>query len=44
MRRCEMCGEKADDEMAEIWNPAEGQDGENAYAHASCIPDGWEIA
>ena len=39
----ELCGEKADDEMAEIWNPAR-PDLDSVLAHASCFPEGWEIA
>jgi hypothetical protein len=43
MSRCEVCGEKADNEMAEVWNPAEPTK-ESVYCHASCIREGWEIA
>lgn len=41
--RCELCGEKSDDDMAEVWNPAR-PDLDSALCHDTCVPEGWEVA
>jgi hypothetical protein len=42
---CGVCGEPPDGEMAEVYDPQSTTPGYTCkVVHASCIPEGWELA